>query len=234
MNYEEITKNGGTNLLKNLLRAILVLVTGYMTWSFLQTMMGPDGLIVAALGLVAFEGGMVFWEKYYNDTALSNQQVLISGVMIMVDLTGVALAFVGEVILNRPDVVFPEWLPLIALIGTVVVIIANVAAFIGVSVFDPMRSMQRVDRQTALARMMAELKIKSSTAAQLMADSDQLAIEVAPGRSRQAVEELRRQYNVVTTHVNGVNGSEPLPPFGTIQTPPPAKAVSAKSTRPQA
>ena len=108
MNYEEITKNGGTNLLKNLLRAILVLVTGYMTWSFLQTMMGPDGLIVAALGLVAFEGGMVFWEKYYNDTALSNQQVLISGVMIMVDLTGVALAFVGEVILNRPDVVFPE------------------------------------------------------------------------------------------------------------------------------
>ena len=218
MNYEEITKNGGTNLLKNLLRAILVLVTGYMTWSFLQTMMGPDGLIVAALGLVAFEGGMVFWEKYYNDTALSNQQVLISGVMIMVDLTGVALAFVGEVILNRPDVVFPEWLPLIALIGTVVVIIANVAAFIGVSVFDPMRSMQRVDRQTALARMMAELKIKSSTAAQLMADSDQLAIEVAPGRSRAAVEELRRQYDVAPGRVNGVNGSEPLPPFGTTRT----------------
>ena len=172
---------------------------------------------------------MVFWEKYYNDTALSNQQVLISGVMILIDLTGVALAFVGEVILNRPDVVFPEWLPLISLIGTVVVIIANVAAFIGVSVFDPMRSMQRVDRQTALARMMAELKIKSSTAAQLMADSDQLAIEVAPGRSRQAVEELRRQY----AFDGKPNGAAVPPPFvssGTTQTP----AAPAKSTRPQA
>lgn len=216
MNFEEMTKNGGTGLIKNLLRAILVLVTGYMTWSFLQTMMGADGMIVAILGLVAFEGGMVFWEKYYNDTALSNQQVLISGSMILVDLTGVALAFIGEVMFNRPDVVFPAWLPIVSLIGTVVVIITNVAAFIGVSVFDPVRSMQRVDRQTALARMMAELKIKSSTAAQLMADSDQLAIEVAPGRSRQAVEELRRQYDVVTAHVNG--GGKPLPPFGTTRT----------------
>ena len=227
MNFEEMTKNGGTGLIKNLLRAILVLVTGYMTWSFLQTMMGADGMIVAILGLVAFEGGMVFWEKYYNDTALSNQQVLISGSMILVDLTGVALAFIGEVMFNRPDVVFPAWLPIVSLIGTVVVIITNVAAFIGVSVFDPVRSMQRVDRQTALARMMAELKIKSSTAAQLMADSDQLAIEVAPGRSRQAVEELRRQYDVVTAHVNG--GGKPLPPFGET----PIRDAPAKSTRPR-
>ena len=133
--------------------------------------------------------------------------------MILVDLTGVALAFIGEVIFNRPDVTFPSWLPLVSLIGTVVVIIANVAAFIGVSVFDPMRSMQRVDRQTSLARMMAELKIKSSTAAQLMADSDQLAIEVAPGRSRQAVEELRRQYALD----GKTNGAAVPPPFGTIR-----------------
>lgn len=181
-----------------------------MTWSFLQTMMGADGMIVAILGLVAFEGGMVFWEKYYNDTALSNQQVLIAGAMILVDLTGVALAFIGEVMFNRPDVAFPTWLPLVSLIGTVVVIISNVAAFIGVSVFDPMRSMQRVDRQTSLARMMAELKIKSSTAAQLMADSDQLAIEVAPGRSRAAVEELRRQYALDPKP----NGAAVPPPFG--------------------
>ena len=223
MNFEEMTRNGGTGLLKNLLRAILILVTGYMTWSFLQTMMGAQGMIVAILGLVAFEGGMVFWEKYYNDTALSNQQVLISGSMILVDLTGVALAFVGEVMFNRPDITFPAWLPFVSLIGTVAVIIANVAAFIGVSVFDPRRTMDRVDRQTALAHMMAELKIKQSTANQLMIDSDQLAVEVSPGRSRDAVERLRQQYAIPSP----TNGAAVPPPFGTT---PMAHVDSATST----
>lgn len=227
MNFQEMVKNGDTSLFKNLMRAGLILVTGYMTWSFLQTMMGPDGRLVAILGLIAFEGGMIFWEKYYNDTALSSQQVAISGWMILVDLAGVALAFIGEVMFNRPDVQFPSWLPQVALMGTTAVVIANVAAFIGVSVFDPRRHMDRADRQSQIARMLAEVKLKTATAAQIMADSDQLAIEMAPGRSRNEIEALRQQYGVP---VNGAAVPPPFVPSGTTQTP----AASAKSTRPRA
>ena len=54
-------------------------------------------------------------------------------------------------------------------------------------------------------------------------------------RDRDAAEHVRNQVRAQYMFVrpvkgaNGVNGGEPLPPFGTTQTPP-AKAVSAKST----
>ena len=71
-------KSGGISLAGGILRAILVLVTGYMTWSFLQTMMGAQAQIVAILGIAAFEGGMIYWEFYFNHVALSSQQTAIS------------------------------------------------------------------------------------------------------------------------------------------------------------
>ena len=222
----DLTKGGDTHLIKNILRAGLVVVTGYMTWNFLSTMMGTDGRIVAVLGLLAFEGGMIFWEKYYNDAALSGEQTAISGWMTLVDLAGVALAFIGEVMFNRPDVAFPGWLPQVALMGTTVVVIANVAAFIGISVFDPKRAMDRASRRATMARLSAEVKVQTATAAQLLTDSDQLAVEVAPGRSRSAINDLRRQYAVPTPHTEdnvmaAPNGVQSAPPFVMTATNPP-------------
>lgn len=182
---------------------------------------------------------MIFWEKYYNDTALSSEQVGISGWMILVDLMGVALAFVGEVMFNRPDVAFPGWLPQVALMGTTAVVILNVAAFIGVSVFDPRRSMDRADRQSMIARLSAEVRLKTATAAQLVADSEQLAVEMAPGRSSHEIEALRRQYAVpalpavlplapVVPAAPAV-GAASESPFGAIQTP--SAGAGGKSIR---
>ncbi len=134
--------------------------------------------------------------------ALSSQQTAISASLILIDVSGVALAFVGEVMINRPDVVFPDWLPMIALIGTTVVVIANVMAFIGVSVFSPHAALARETRQSQMAKLSAAVMVESATAKQLLTDAQQFAVEAAPGRSAHEIGKMRVQYAVP---VNGAD-----------------------------
>lgn len=213
-------KSGGISLAGGILRAVLVLVTGYMTWSFLQTMMGSQAQIVAILGIAAFEGGMIYWEFYFNHVALSSQQTAISASLILIDVSGVALAFVGEVMINRPDVVFPTWLPMIALIGTTVVVICNVMAFIGVSVFSPHAALARETRQSQMARLTADVMVQSATAKQLLTDAQQFAVEAAPGRSAHEIGKMRVQYAVPAVAPDVYRPSAPPPaPNGVAESP---------------
>lgn len=90
-----------------ILRAILVLVTGYMTWSFLQTMMGAQAQIVAILGMASPSRAGSSTGSSTSTTWRYQATTAISASLILIDVSGVALAFVGEVMINRPDVVFP-------------------------------------------------------------------------------------------------------------------------------
>ena len=79
-----------TKLWRTLVKLILMAVTGYMTWSALQRLMGVDAWLVSALGLVAFEGGLLLWPMYYQQ-ADTNTQSGIAAVMAVIDLLGVAM-----------------------------------------------------------------------------------------------------------------------------------------------
>jgi hypothetical protein len=123
----------------------------------------------------------------------------------------VALAFVGEVMINRPDVVFPTWLPMIALIGTTVVVICNVMAFIGVSVFSPHAALARETRQSQMAKLSAAVMVESATAKQLLTDAQQFAVEAAPGRSAHEIGKMRVQYAVPAVAPDVYRPSAPPP-----------------------
>ena len=173
-------------------------------------MMGAQAQLVAILGIIAFEGGMLFWGMYHNYVALSSEQQFVSSVLEWSDLAGVSLAFIGEVMFNRPDVQFPAWLPTIALVGTTVVIIANVAGFNLIARYSPATIMARALRQSKIARQAVEVELQLAKAEQMKADGAQLAIEMASGLSAHEMVGLRTQYAVP---VNGVNIEAPKAPM---------------------
>lgn len=203
-------KSGGINLLGLAMRGGLVLVTGYQTWNFLQTMMGAQAQLVAILGIIAFEGGMLFWGMYHNYVALSSEQQFVSSVLEWADLAGVSLAFIGEVMFNRPDVQFPTWLPTIALVGTTVVIIANVAGFNLIARYAPATIMARALRQSKMARQAVEVDLQLAKAEQMKTDGAQLAIEMASGLSAHEMGGLRNQYAVPVNGADFPKAQAPL------------------------
>ena len=75
------------------------------------------------------------------------------------------------------------------------------------------------------------MNIEQEKAKTLLGTAQSLAGELVPDAAEHVRNQVRAQYTFVrpVKGADGVNGGEPLPPFGTIP-PPPAKAVSAKST----
>ena len=144
-----------TKLWRTLIKLLLMAVTGYMTWSALQRLMGADAWLVSALGLVAFEGGLLLWPMYYQQ-ADTNTQSGIAAVMAVIDLLGVAMAFGVEVMGNNPGMagLIPQFAD-VATWGVIGVVIANVAAYIVVDAID-------LDKQ--LARQMAAQSRAQKTA----------------------------------------------------------------------
>ena len=90
----------------------------------------------------------------------------------------------------------PSRPPMIALVGTTVVVICNVMAFIGVSVFSPHAALARETRQSQMAKLSAAVMVESATARQLLTDAQQFAVEAAPGRSQHEISKMRVQYAV--------------------------------------
>ena len=213
---------GGKRLLINLLKISLLAFTGFRTYHFLTTTLPSDAFIVAIFGLAAIDLGVVLWESYYNHGALSAEQETIAGGMIILDLIGMACAFAGDVLLIRTDVVAPTWLPTVALFGVIGVVIGNVVGGVGVSVFDPEARIARARRRAAYAGQLLELNIEQEKAKTLLGTAQSLAGELVPDAAEHVRNQVRAQYMFVrpVKGANGVNGSEPLPPFGTIQTPP--------------
>jgi len=197
-----------TKLWRTLIKLLLMAVTGYMTWSALQRLMGADAWLVSALGLVAFEGGLLLWPMYYQQ-ADTNTQSGIAAVMAVIDLLGVAMAFGVEVMGNNPGMagLIPQFAD-VATWGVIGVVIANVAAYIVVDAIDPDKQLARQMAAQSRAQKTAQLFIARQAAQATLSGIQETANQIVPGLAARNLADVRGHFGLV----DGVNIEAPKAP----------------------
>ena len=197
-----------TKLWRTLVKLVLMAVTGYMTWSALQRLMGADAWLVSALGLVAFEGGLLLWPMYYQQ-ADTNTQSGVAAVMAVIDLLGVAMAFGVEVMGNNPGMagLIPQFAD-VATWGVIGVVIANVAAYIVVDAIDPDKALARQMAAQSRAQKTAQLFIARQAAQATLSGIQETANQIVPGLAARNLADVRGHFGLV----DGVNIEAPKAP----------------------
>lgn len=197
-----------TKLWRTLVKLLLMSVTGFMTWQALTRLMGADAWLVSALGLVAFEGGLLLWPMYYQQ-ADTNTQSGIAAVMAVIDLLGVAMAFGVEVMGNNPGMagLIPQFAD-VATWGVIGVVIANVAAYIVVDAIDPDKQLARQMAAQGRAQKAAQVFIARQAAAGTLAGVQDAANQIVPGLVANNLRDVRGHFGMT----DGVNAEAPKAP----------------------
>ena len=215
-----------TKLWRTLVKLVLMAVTGYMTWSALQRLMGADAWLVSALGLVAFECGLLLWPMYYQQ-ADTDAQSGIAAVMAVIDLLGVAMAFGVEVMGNNPGMagLIPQFAD-VATWGVIGVVIANVAAYIVVDAIDPDKQLAR--QMAAVSRVQKEIQvmIAKQTAAATLSGSQDAANQIVPSLAARNLADVMGHFGLL----DGVNIEAPKAPAALLDSGTSPKVGSGKST----
>ena len=197
-----------TKIWRTLIKLALLGTTGYMTWSALTRLMGADAWLVSALGLVAFEGGLLLWPMYYQQ-ADTNTQSGVAAVMAVIDLLGVAMAFGVEVMGNNPGMagLIPQFAD-VATWGVIGVVIANVAAYIVVDAIDPDKALARQMAAQSRAQKTAQLFIARQAAQATLSGIQETANQIVPGLAARNLADVRGHFGLV----DGVNIEAPKAP----------------------
>ena len=197
-----------TKIWRTLVKLALLGTTGYMTWQALTRLMGVDAWLVSALGLVAFEGGLLLWPMYYQQ-ADTNTQSGIAAVMAVLDLLGVAMAFGVEVMGNNPGMagLIPQFAD-VATWGVIGVVIANVAAYIVVDAIDPDKALERQMAASKRAQKAVQVFIARQTAQATLAGTQETANQIVPGLAARNLADVRGHFGLT----DGVNIEAPKAP----------------------
>ena len=198
-----------TKIWRTLVKLALLGTTGYMTWQALTRLMGADAWLVSALGLVAFEGGLLLWPMYYQQ-ADTNTQSGIAAVMAVIDLLGVAMVFGVEVMGNNPGMagLIPQFAD-VATWGVIGVVIANVAAYIVVDAIDPDKALARQMAAQSRAQKTAQLFIARQAAQATLSGIQETANQIVPGLAARNLADVRGHFGLV----DGVNIEAPKAPL---------------------
>ena len=152
----DVFESGG-KLITTGAKAVLLVVTGIMTWQFLFYVMGPDKWLFAALGLVAFEVGLYAWPYLYQNDAVTTGQEMIAALMTIVCWVGIAIAFIGEVmrynsgaaaLLDQIQPVMPYFI--------MAIVVLNVGAYIMFPAMSPEAANKRANKRAAFAQQKAD------------------------------------------------------------------------------
>lgn len=165
----EFEENTGTSIWTTLVKLVLLVVTGIMTWQFLSYVMGPDKQLFAILGLVAFEGGIILWPMIYKRDAVTPTMESIAVTMIAVSWVGIGLAFIGEIMRYNAQAaaLLANWVPIMPFaVGAIVLI--NVLAYTAIQMLSPKAAMERADRRARMAGAQADLLYKQASARAIM------------------------------------------------------------------
>lgn len=167
--------------LAGILFAILLLCfTGYQTWSLLYEVSASP--VVAVLGLVVFEGGMLYWWFFFQHNAQGLPQLALSLIMAVIGLllvggaTGIHL---GAVEADTFGFETPAKLVTLA-------VLANLAAKFLMPLISP-------DTMTAIKTKQAEGKILDEAFKMLDTKSDNMAAGLANAISEDMMGELERK-----------------------------------------
>ena len=152
----DVFESGG-KLITTGAKAVLLVVTGIMTWQFLFYVMGPDKWLFAALGLVAFEVGLYAWPYLYQNDAVTTGQEMVAAIMTVVCWVGIAIAFIGEVmrynagaaaLLDQIQPVMPYFI--------MAIVVLNVGAYIMFPAMSPEAANKRANKRAAFAQQKAD------------------------------------------------------------------------------
>ena len=215
----DVFESGG-KLITTAAKAVLLVVTGIMTWQFLFYVMGPDKWLFAALGLVAFEVGLYAWPYLYQNDAVTTGQELVAAIMTVVCWVGIAIAFIGEVmryntgaaaLLNQIQPVMPYFI--------MAIVILNVGAYIMFPAMSPEAANKRANKRAAFAQQKADTL-------RTVAEADRIIA--------QAQQDVR---GMKANGVNGATSGTPTAAGGDDFLPPsappsPSSTRRAKSTQP--
>lgn len=222
----EFEENTGTSIWVTLVKLVLLVVTGIMTWQFLSYVMGPDKQLFAILGLVAFEGGILLWPMVYKRDAVTPTMEGIAVTMIAVSWVGIGLAFIGEIMRYNPEAAaLLEWMIPVMPFAVGAIVLLNVLAYTAIQMLSPKAAMERADRQAAMARARADLLYKQQAARAIIAAAQADAPDAAQVSAAQTVGALGARHRKGGTHPNGAStgtaqgGDDFLPPPAASGTP---------------
>ena len=215
-----------TKLWRTLIKLALLGTTGFMTWQALTRLMGADAWLVSALGLFAFEGGLLLWPMYYQQ-ADTNTQSGIAAVMAVIDLLGVAMAFGVEVMGNNPGMagLIPQFAD-VATWGVIGVVIANVAAYIVVDAIDPDKQLARQMAAVSRVQKTAQVMSAKKTAAATLSGIQETSNQIVPGLAARNLADVRGYFGLI----DGVNIEAPKAPAALLDSGTSPKGGSGKST----
>lgn len=169
----DVFESGG-KLITNGAKAVLLVVTGIMTWQFLFYVMGPDKWLFAALGLVAFEVGLYAWPYLYQNDAVTTGQEMVAALMTVVCWVGIAIAFIGEVmryntgaaaLLDQIQPVMPYFI--------MAIVVLNVGAYIMFPAMSPDAANKRANKRAAFAQQKADTLRTVAEADRIIAQAQQ-------------------------------------------------------------
>ena len=169
----DVFESGG-KLITTGAKAVLLVVTGIMTWQFLFYVMGPDKWLFAALGLVAFEVGLYAWPYLYQNDAVTTGQEMVAALMTVVCWVGIAIAFIGEVmrynsgaaaLLDQIQPVMPYFI--------MAIVVLNVGAYIMFPAMSPEAANKRANKRAAFAQQKADTLRTVAEADRIIAQAQQ-------------------------------------------------------------
>lgn len=185
----------------NILKLALLLFTASRTLDLFEKILGPDNMAVGIFGLAALDGGLIGWSEYYMHSARGSTQNAIAMLMTIVDLVGVVVAFLGDMIMqaaSRGVVAEMSQNTAMAVIVALASIIGlNIAAGVFVAISDPHLAQKRKEQEQLD-------KIHDKVLESMSSEADNIAAQMVPALiaawSRRTQEQLianaERQWSV--------------------------------------
>jgi len=121
-------KRTGSMIVFGLISTVILLWTGYLTTSFLSTVLPAAFWIVPYLGLVVFDGGMIGWMFVYLYLAEGSMQRSIALGLTVFNLIGVGLMTIAEIVLGGQTLAEVP-----AMLGTVAIWAVGIWTFVNVA-----------------------------------------------------------------------------------------------------
>jgi hypothetical protein len=212
------------NLLLAALAIGLTFFTASRTLDLLAQWLPANQQIMQWLGLAAFEGGLYFWAFYFVTAAKGAAQRGIAGIMVVACFVSVAVATVADLLLvgaesgKLPSIPADQKQAIVVFVG--VVIVLNVAAFLGAKLTHP-------DKLKEMAVQDAEDQIGAMELRLIRKIAPSVAMQMAPIKAEQWVNDTWAQMLPGTGRPVGMIESSVQ--YQSDSTPPPTTPTPAGS-----
>lgn len=217
----------------DVLKLALLLFTASRTLDLFQRILGPENMAVGLFGLASLDGGLIGWSQYYMHSARGSLQNAIALLMTIVDLVGVVIAFLGDMIMQAASrgVVgaMDENTAMAVIIALAAIIGINIAAGVFVGISDPHLAQKRKEQEQLD-------KIQERVLEQMGSEADAIAARMVPQlvnawsqrTQEQLIANAERQWSVSRSGERGWDLVQPPAQQGATQRTRPANVVQPR------